>query len=134
MLNSLVERARSEYDFVLIDSPPILPVSDAAVIATRVDATVMVVNDNKTQRKQLVRALELLRHVDGVVLVLRAGRTSRDTAVLAKERFMDDGTPIFGTILNDWNAKTRSGYAYNGYYKGYYDYHGNGAKTHSSGT
>jgi hypothetical protein len=42
---------------------------------------------------------------------------------------MDDGTPILGTILNDWNAKSRTGYGYHGYYKGYYDYHSNGDRS-----
>src|SRR5207253_8607220 len=94
---------RQRYDAVLIDTPPMLQMPDARILA---------------------------RNGDGVILVLRSGRTTRDTAVLAKERVMDDGTPILGTILNDWNAKSRSGYGYHGYYKGYYEYHGNGSKSH----
>jgi capsular exopolysaccharide synthesis family protein len=96
---------RQKYDAVLIDTPPMLQMPDARILA---------------------------RHADGVILVLRAGRTTRDTAVLAKERFLDDGTPVLGTILNDWNAKTRSGSGYHGYYKGYYEYHGNNGNGHQA--
>ena len=98
---------RQKYDAVLIDTPPMLQMPDARILA---------------------------RHSDGVILVLRAGRTTRDTAVLTKDRFMDDGTPVLGTILNDWNAKTRSGSGYHGYYKGYYEYHGNAETNGSAGT
>ena len=59
-------------------------------------------------------------------MVLRAGVTSRETALLARARIMEDGSPILGTILNDWNPKT-SGYG-GGYYNNYYQSYGNGVK------
>ena len=68
---------QADADVVLIDSPPVLPVSDAAALSTRVDGTLVVVNANSTTRKQLVRSLELLRQVEAVVVgtvLNRAGR------------------------------------------------------------
>ena len=70
---------RLECDFVLIDSPPVLPVSDAAVIAAIVDATLIVVNDSKTRRKQLGRALELLDHVEATVIGTVLNRVAKGT-------------------------------------------------------
>ena len=40
---------------------------------------------------------------DGVLLVFRAGKTTIDLATAAQRCFMEDGTHVLGTILNDWN-------------------------------
>ena len=51
-------------------------------------------------------------HSDGVILVLRSGQTKRDAAMLARQRFHEDGTCVLGTILNRWDLKNfRSPYA-----------------------
>lgn len=59
----LVRRLRDEYDVVIIDSPPVLPVADALVLAGEVDATLVVANAHHTTRRRLRRALESLRQV-----------------------------------------------------------------------
>lgn len=60
------------FDFVIIDSPPALAVTDAVVLATRVDSVVLLVEAKRTQRGQLLRSVERLRSVKanliGVVL------------------------------------------------------------------
>jgi capsular exopolysaccharide synthesis family protein len=85
----LLERLKREFDVVLIDCPPMLHLADARVLG---------------------------RLSDGVILVIRAGRTSQEAAVSAMQRFNEDGTRVLGTILNDWNPKTAS-------YTGGYEYH-----------
>src|SRR3984885_7537552 len=72
-LDSLIETARSEYDFVLIDSPPMMGMADARLLS---------------------------RNADGVILISRAGETSPEQLGEARERLADDGTPVIGTILN----------------------------------
>lgn len=68
----LLDRVRSEYDVVLIDSPPLLPVTDAALLAARADGTLLVVRHGKTKRDQLTTAVDRLAQVDvtpvGIVL------------------------------------------------------------------
>ena len=63
---------RLEADIVLIDSPPVLPVSDALVIAGLVDLTVLVCAAGRTSAKEATRALEALAQVEaplgGVIL------------------------------------------------------------------
>lgn len=63
---------QAEADMVLIDSPPVLPVTDAAVLSGRVDATLLVASARITTRKELSRAVEILDQVDaplvGIVL------------------------------------------------------------------
>jgi non-specific protein-tyrosine kinase len=63
---------RSEADIVLVDSPPVLPVTDALVLFRHADAAIMVFTARKTTRKQATGALEMAQQVDaplvGVVL------------------------------------------------------------------
>jgi polysaccharide biosynthesis transport protein len=55
-------------DMVLFDSPPVLPVSDALVIAGMVDATLVVASAGESSRRALHRAYQLLRQVDARVV------------------------------------------------------------------
>ena len=63
-----------QYDTVIIDSPPVLPVTDALVLAPVVDAVLVVVAYAETSKRGLTRALELLTQVSapvaGIVLNL----------------------------------------------------------------
>ena len=85
LISTLCERA----DLVLVDSPPALAVTDAVVLAPRLDATVVVVSSGHTTRRDLDRALELLGQVDA---------------------------PVVGAVLNSDSTEAtfgyRSGYAY----------------------
>jgi polysaccharide biosynthesis transport protein len=84
-LTEFLQRVAKEFDLVLIDAPPMLHFADARVLG---------------------------RHSDGVILVLRSGQTKRDAAILARQRFHEDGTCVLGTILNSWDLKNfRSPYA-----------------------
>jgi Mrp family chromosome partitioning ATPase len=84
----LLQRLRSEFDFILIDTPPLLGISDTRVLG---------------------------RLVDAAVLVFRAGKTNRDVALAAKQRLTADGIPVIGTILNAWDLKTMNRYGYGAY-------------------
>lgn len=59
---------RADGALVLVDSPPVLPVTDALVISKWVDATLLVTNAGSTNMRQVQRALELLDQVDGPVV------------------------------------------------------------------
>jgi polysaccharide biosynthesis transport protein len=56
-------------------------------------------------------------------MVFRAGETTRDAAIDARERLVEDGTRVLGTILNDRNPK-KSPNKYYGYSNGYGYYRG----------
>src|SRR5450755_4226463 len=91
-------RLRDTFDLVLIDSPPILPVTDAVVLSKDVDATLLVVAAYRTSSGDLQRAAEKLAQVDARVV---------------------------GVVLNE-ATKQGSGY-YGGYYGGRRGYYGTGA-------
>jgi capsular exopolysaccharide synthesis family protein len=75
-MGELLRSVRLQFDTVLIDTPPVLPMADARVVA---------------------------RLADSVVLVVRANKTTREAAALACQRFTDDGTVVLGAVLNDWS-------------------------------
>jgi len=82
---AVIQALRSTYDAVILDCPPLLPVSDALILAAYSDATLLVVNEGKTSRRNLARALELLRQVNA---------------------------PLRGTILNATKGAGGYGYGY----------------------
>jgi capsular exopolysaccharide synthesis family protein len=68
---------RGLFDLVLIDSPPVLPVTDAVILAKDADATVLVVAAGQTSRGDLQRAAEKLAQVNARVVGLVLNETSR---------------------------------------------------------
>jgi capsular exopolysaccharide synthesis family protein len=60
LISSLEQRA----DIVLVDAPPLLPVTDAAVLAKICDGALLIVRHGQTSREQVIRAVESLRVVD----------------------------------------------------------------------
>jgi capsular exopolysaccharide synthesis family protein len=79
---------RERYDRIIIDSSPVAPVTDATVIATQ---------------------------VDGTLLVVRAFQTSRDLAQRASRGLATVGAHLLGVVLNDCDL-TRHEYGYYQYY------------------
>jgi succinoglycan biosynthesis transport protein ExoP len=98
-LPEVLKEIRTKFETVIIDTPPMLQIPDARVLG---------------------------RMVDRVILVVRAGKTTRDAAMAARQRFFEDGTPLLGTLLNYWNPKRSP----NGYY-GYSDKHYKSYKSYS---
>lgn len=77
---------------IVIDSPPAISFTDASILSTM---------------------------VDGVVLVVHGGKTSRAVARRAKQQLLDVGAHIFGVVLNNVKLETQD-YYYSGYYSSYY--------------
>lgn len=87
----LMRQVRDEFDLVLIDSPPLLAVSDPCALA---------------------------RHTDGVLLVIRLGKTSLSIASRAKEVLTTNHVPVLGMVANDTSPSDDHGYsANNPYYR-----------------
>ncbi len=89
----LIKSLEEVYDFVIIDSPPILAVTDSIVLS---------------------------RYVDGVVMVVRGAMTPRRVVQDAKARLSGVGARLLGVILNDVNIRGGDYYYYNKYYYSYY--------------
>jgi polysaccharide biosynthesis transport protein len=65
---TLLARLKDRFDTVIIDSPPVVPVTDATVLSTLVDGVVLVVRSAKTTTDLIRRALRSLRDVGGRVV------------------------------------------------------------------
>lgn len=61
----LIRRLRNSYDTVIIDAPPLLPVADASVLATLADGVIMVIRHAKTTRDQVEEAANRIDRVAG---------------------------------------------------------------------
>ena len=59
-VGELLDRARAGYDYVLLDTPPLLPVPDCRIVARWVDGFLMVVAAHRTPRKQVEEALNVI--------------------------------------------------------------------------
>ena len=96
-MQRLLEALQEHSDVIIIDTPPCLPLADAAILA---------------------------RRVDGVLLVVGAGSTRRESAVKAKETLEHNGGRILGVVLNRVSSRG------NGYYYHYYYYAQDGERKH----
>ncbi|MEO6472531.1 MAG: polysaccharide biosynthesis tyrosine autokinase [Aeromicrobium sp.] len=67
-MKRLVATLRGEYDIVLIDAPPLLPVADAAVLAAGSDGAILVVHHGKTTKDQVRAAVGRLESVDARII------------------------------------------------------------------
>ncbi len=72
-------RLRHHFDLVLIDSPPVLPVTDAAVLARHADATLLLAAAGQTRRADLRRAVEKLNQVNAKMLGIVLNKVTRQT-------------------------------------------------------
>ena len=70
---------RERFDLVLIDSPPVLPVTDAAILSRHADATLMLAAAGQTRRGDLHRAVEKLNQVGTTILGVVLNKVSRQT-------------------------------------------------------
>ncbi|HET7449928.1 MAG TPA: polysaccharide biosynthesis tyrosine autokinase [Gaiellaceae bacterium] len=106
-MREVLRSAKEQFDVVLFDSPPLLAVTDAAVLSTMADGTILVVRTAATAREAVRRAVGQLRAVHGRLL---------------------------GAVLNDVDVHGRGYYGGYGYY--YYSYYGaesNGGNGRASG-
>jgi receptor protein-tyrosine kinase len=63
-MNELLDKLRGSYDTIIIDAPPLLPVTDAALLAARSEGALLVIRHGRTTREQLRLSIERLQAVD----------------------------------------------------------------------
>jgi polysaccharide biosynthesis transport protein len=100
-MEKFLQLVRQYYDFVLIDSPPIIAMADTLVIA---------------------------KHTDGVVLVVSADQTKTMGLVKAKEMLAANNARFIGAVVNRFNANKIYYSYYRYYYQNYYYYSDDGTK------
>lgn len=63
-MGALIAELRHDYEYMIIDTPPTIPVTDAAVVASNADATILVLRSGDTEEHAAQRALDQLRRVN----------------------------------------------------------------------
>ncbi len=92
-MDDFLALVRGMYDYVIIDSPPIIAVTDAEILAKKVDGAVLVVSSEITEYQMMERAKQLIEH---------------------------DNTTFIGSVLNNFDTHGAYGTYYK--YKYYYYY------------
>jgi capsular exopolysaccharide synthesis family protein len=67
-MKEVLQILSKRFDYIIIDSPPILPVTDAVVLSTQVDSVLLVASAGQTARDQLKRSVERLREVNAKII------------------------------------------------------------------
>lgn len=67
-MNQVIEEARHLYDVIIFDMPPVVTVTDAQIMASKADGTLLVVQENVTRKDALTKAKDLLEMVQAKVL------------------------------------------------------------------
>ncbi|HEY1718529.1 MAG TPA: polysaccharide biosynthesis tyrosine autokinase [Verrucomicrobiae bacterium] len=95
-MKELITELKKRYDFIFFDSPPIMGVSDASILASEVDMTIQVIQYRRYPQPMNIRAKQMVEKVGG---------------------------NLVGIVLNNINMSQDEGYYYySGYYHGYYNY------------
>lgn len=97
-MKRLLQRCKAEYDFVVVDAPPVLSVTDAVILSVE---------------------------VDGVVLVVRAGSSTKHCVRRTRHLVAGVGARILGVVVNAMNLNAADSYYYYGEskYSQYYNYY-----------
>jgi polysaccharide biosynthesis transport protein len=103
-MRRLLGQLSERFAHIIIDSPPAISFTDASILSTM---------------------------VDGVMLVVHGGRSSRAVVRRAKQQLLDVGAHIFGVVLNNVKLETQD-YYYSGYYSNYYSTETDGGRDASA--
>ena len=95
-MRELIARWRSEFDHVIIDTPPVLGMSDAVILSTQADA---------------------------VVLVVRAAESGRQSVRRAREVLASVNAKVAGALINAVDLNSMDYYGYYGYYAKHYNHY-----------
>ena len=83
-----IKEWRANYDFIIMDTPPVLSVTDAVVVSA---------------------------HCDAVILVVRSGVTTKQSLIRVRDLFMRSRKRIVGVVMNAFDLKSVDHYLYLGY-------------------
>jgi capsular exopolysaccharide synthesis family protein len=95
-MENLIELLKKQFDVIIFDTPPVLPVTDASILTSKIDCT---------------------------LIVYEIGRTSREALLRTKVQLESVGAKIAGIILNHTKAQTEAVVSYPYYYRYKYKYY-----------
>ena len=88
-MRNFLKKIRTEYDLIVLDSPPVIAVTDSEILTSMVDGTILVVSADNTEIEMMERSVELIKR---------------------------ENTNFLGTVLNNFSYKSGYGSYYKYYY------------------
>jgi tyrosine-protein kinase Etk/Wzc len=88
-MRSFLKKLRDQFDLIILDSPPIIAVTDSEILTSMVDGTILIVSSENTEIEMMERSVELIRR---------------------------ENTQFLGTVLNNFSYKSGYGSYYKYYY------------------
>jgi len=88
-MRNFLKKLRDQFDLIIIDSPPVIAVTDSEILTSMVDGTILVVSSENTEIEMMERSVELIRR---------------------------ENTQFLGTVLNNFSYKSGYGSYYKYYY------------------
>jgi len=88
-MRNFLKKMRDQYDLIILDSPPIIAVTDSEILTSMVDGTILIVSSENTEIEMMERSVELIRR---------------------------ENTQFLGTVLNNFSYKSGYGSYYKYYY------------------
>lgn len=89
-MRTFLQNIKEQFDYIIIDTPPVISVTDAQILSTM---------------------------ADGVILVISSGETDRQAVSRAKELLLNVNSKILGVVLNKIDIEQNKGYRYYYYYE-----------------
>lgn len=80
VMSSFLEEMKNHYDYIILDTPPLQAVTDAQILSTKVDGTILVVKAEKTKKESVMNSINLIKKVNGNLIgtVLNGVNNSRN--------------------------------------------------------
>ena len=113
-VKQLIEQMRNEYDFVVLDTPPVLAVTDPCPIAARVDGVILALRIKKNIRVSAERSTEILRNIGANVVGVVVNGVGAQSGYGSQYTY---GAYRAGYGYNNYGYGNGYGYGYGSYYE-----------------
>lgn len=79
-MSNLLDKLKADFDYIILDTPPVQAVTDSQILSTKADGTILVIRADRTRRESVQNAVSLLKKVNSHIIgtVLNGIETSRN--------------------------------------------------------
>lgn len=99
-MRRLLEELRAKFDYIILDSSPVMPLTDACILSSQVDGVIFIVQAHKTQRRVVKEARNMLEHVHAKILGFVLTQTKGYIPKYSYRNFQENG-PDYPEYVED---------------------------------
>jgi capsular exopolysaccharide synthesis family protein len=108
-IGKLIDTLRAEYDLVILDSAPLLPVHDTLTLSQQCDVTLFVAHSGKTPREAVIAALRSLKSMKVAVAGIALTRTKLDPRYYYRDYLQGVRSPVMQALPDNTSRKPKAG-------------------------